>query len=56
MIEDLSLNRKFEIEKLYREVDACTDIGKLKELTKEIIRQNFEIRHLIGVLGKQETK
>jgi len=33
----LSIEQKFRIESSFREIDACTDIETLRELTKQII-------------------
>ena len=33
----LSLEQKFRLEAAFREIDACTDIEMLREVTKQII-------------------
>ena len=33
----LSIEQKFQLEAAFRDIDACDDIGKLREITKAII-------------------
>ena len=33
----LSIEQRFQLEAAFRDIDACDDIGKLREITKEII-------------------
>jgi hypothetical protein len=51
-MEEFSLSTRFEIERLYREVDNVTNIEELKKLTKNIILQNFQIKSLMVKLAK----
>lgn len=51
-MDNISLSKKFEMEMLFRAVDSVSNLDELKKLTKDIIRQNFEIKHLIGQIGK----
>lgn len=54
-----NLSLKFAKESMLRQVDECTDLTELKNLTRSLVQSHFSARALISTLmlqGIEETR
>lgn len=47
---------RFAQESAMRQIDACTDLGELKRLTRSLVRGHFEARAMICNLLLQQAE
>lgn len=49
-----SLSLRFAEESALRQIDECTDLHELKQLTRSLVKGHFQARGFIGELMRQQ--